>query len=154
MAQWTTVAQGISLADLAATVSDMELPKGTKMRVVMDLKYPVAWAFDVAGAELLFRPFVPEGMTLVDVYGEGSQGFIDMEADPAWLLTTLAFIKAHWLAITIAGFTLALLISFIYIAIKVPAIVQIPIWLIIGAIGGAVGIIYLGSRKTPMRGAT
>lgn len=151
MAQWETVAEGVSLADLEAVVADMELPKGTKMQVVMDLTLPLGWAFDIAGAELVFRPFVPEGMTLVDVYGEGSQGIVDMEADPAWLVAVLAFIKAHWLAITIAGFLLATIIAFITVMVKLPAVAQIPVWLIIGAAAGIVGLVILGARSPPVR---
>lgn len=151
MARWQTVAEGTSLYNLSETIADMELTKGTKIKVVMDLKWPVAWAFDVAGAELIFKPFIPDGVDLIDVYGEGNKGIVDMEADPIWLGAFVLFIKTHWLAIAIALFTLGILISFITIAIKVPAIAQIPIWLVVGAIGGAVGILYLASR-TPSRG--
>jgi len=144
---WVTVAQGVNLFDLEATVEDLELPKGARMKVIMDLKMPIGWAFDMAGAEFLFQPFVPDGMELVDVYGEGSQGFVEMEADPAWLLVALAFIKAHWLAITIAGVSLALIISFITVAVKAPAILQIPTWLIVGAAIGIVGLTYMQERR-------
>jgi len=148
MAQWETVAQGMSLSDLQSTIGEMELPKGTKMKVVMDLKAPVGWAFDFIAAEWLMKPFVPDGMDLVDVYGEGSQGIVEMEADPAWLLAVVAFIKAHWLALTIAGFALALIISFISISVKVPTILQAPFWLLAGAALGIVGLVIL-AKKTP-----
>ncbi|GAI15661.1 unnamed protein product [marine sediment metagenome] len=121
MTEWQTVAEGINLTDLEAVVADMQLPKGTKMKVVIDLTLPLGWAFDVVGAEWIFQPFVPAGMELVDVYGKGSQGIVEMEADPAWLVAVIAFIKAHWLAITIAGFALALIIAFITVLVKVPA---------------------------------
>lgn len=153
MAQWVTVAEGVSLSDLSATVADMELPKGTKMMVVMDLKFPVGWAFDVAGAEWLFKPFTPDGMDLIDVYGEGSQGFVEMEADPAWLVAVLAFIRAHWLAITIAGLALALIISFISVMIKLPPVAAIPVTLLVGVALGVVALILLSSRQ-PVRGGT
>lgn len=147
MAQWQTVAEGLSIGDLKSVVGQMELPKGAKVRVVMDTW--LSWAFDVAGAELVFRPFVPDGLELIDVYGESGQGIIDMEADPAWLLAVLAFIKAHWLAITIAGFALAAIISFITVMVKVPAIAQIPFWLIIGAAAGIIGLAVLSARSPP-----
>lgn len=151
MAQWQTVAEGVSFSELELLVADMELPKGTKMKVVMDLTVPVGFLFDVAGAELIFQPFVPEGMELVDVYGEGSQGIVDMEADPAWLVAVWAFMKAHWLAIVIGGFILAAIISFITVLVKIPAAAQIPTALIVGAAVGVLGLLALSaySRKPP-----
>ena len=143
---WKTVAEGTSISNLEQTIADMELRKGTRIRVVMDTWAP--WVFDVAGAELVFKPFVPDGLDLVDVWGESGQGIVEMEADPAWLAAVIVFIKAHWLAITLAGLALATIISFISIIIKVPTIAQIPIWLLIGAAAGIVGLVIL-SRRVP-----
>ncbi|GAJ08950.1 unnamed protein product, partial [marine sediment metagenome] len=111
MAQWEVAAEGTNIWDLESTIGELELPKGSRIKVVMDLKLPLGWAFDVAGAELIFKPFTPDGTTLVDVYGEGSQGIVELEADPVWLIPVLAFIKAHWLALTIAGFLLTAIIA-------------------------------------------
>jgi len=147
--EWVTVAEGTSLYNLRATVADMELPKGAKIKVVMDTWMP--WLFDVAGAELLFKPFVPEGVDLIDVYGEDSQGIVDMEADPAWLVAVVAFMKAHWLAITIAGIALTALISFITVMIKMPKAAQIPVALLVGAAIGIIGLLVLGARSPPGR---
>ncbi|MBU2556128.1 MAG: hypothetical protein KKF98_16885 [Bacteroidetes bacterium] len=116
---WQTVAEGASLGELKSTVGELKLPKGSKVRVVMDTWE--AWAFDAPGAELVFRPFVPDGLNLVDVWGESGKGIVEMEADPAWLLAILAFIKAHWLAIIIAGFVLTVIVSFIRIMVEVVA---------------------------------
>ena len=127
MAEWKVVAEGTNIWDLESTVGELELPKGSKVKIVMDLKLPLGWAFDVAGAELIFKPFIPEGVSLVDVYGEGSQGIVEMEADPAWLLPVLAFIKAHWLAITIAGFLLTAIIASIIILVKIAVAPTAPI---------------------------
>jgi len=147
MAQWQTVAQGTSIFDLESTIGQLELTKGTKVRVVMDTWAP--WAFDIAGAELVFKPFVPAGLDLIDVYGESGQGIVDMEADPAWLLAVVAFLKAHWLAITIAGFALYVIVSFITVMVKIPAAAQIPVWLLIGAAAGIVGLVVLSARAPP-----
>ncbi len=145
---WKLAAQGVSFSELEQTIADMELPKGSKMRITMDTSMP--WVFDMAGAEWAFKPFVPDGMDLIDVYGEGGQGIVEMEADPAWLLAALAFIKAHWLAITIAGFALALLVQFIWVMIELPAAALPPIWLLVGA---AVAVLVLGTRGQ-IRGKT
>ncbi len=149
MAQWQVVAEGTSIFDLESTIGQLELTKGMKVRVVMET--PAPWIFDTAGAELVFKPFVPEGLDLIDVYGENGQGIVDMEADPAWLLAVLAFMKAHWLAITIAGFALAALISFITVMVKIPAAAQIPVALIVGAAVGIVVLTALAARSPPGR---
>lgn len=140
MAEWQVVAQGINIWDLESTVGELHLPKGSRLQVVIDLKLPLGWAFDMAGAELIFRPFTPDGMTLIDVYGEGSQGIVEMEADPAWLLAVLAFIQAHWLAITIAGFVLTAIIAAIIILVKIAVAPALPVAAI--AIGG--GLVLIG----------
>lgn len=114
---WKTVAEGRSIAELQQLVADMELTKGTKMKVIMDT--PVPWAFDIAGAEFAFQSLVPDGMMLKDVYGEAGKGIVELEADPAWLVAVLLFIKAHWLAIIITGFVLVAIISFIRVMVEV-----------------------------------
>lgn len=143
---WIKVAEGTSLTNLSAVVQDMEFPKGTKMRVVMHAP-GYHWLFDMAGAELVFKPFTPTGWDILDVYGEDGKGFVDMEADPAWLLVTLAFIKAHWIALTIAGFALALIISLVVIFVKVPAVAAIPVALLVGAAAGILGLVLLTRRR-------
>lgn len=141
MAEWQIAAQGINIWDLEATVADMKLPKGSRIQVVMDLKLPLGWVFDVAGAELIFRPFIPDGTTLVDVYGEGSVGIVEMEVDPAWLLAVLAFIKAHWLAIVIAGFVLTAIIAMITVLVKIAVAPALPVAGI--AIAGGLAVITI-----------
>lgn len=136
---WQVVAEGTSIFDLESTVGELKLPKGSEILVVVDLKLPLGWAFNMPGAELIFRPFIPEGTDLVDVYGEGSEGTIELEADPVWLLAFLAFIKAHWLAITIAGFVLATIIALIIVLVKIAVVPALPIAGI--AIGGGLALI-------------
>lgn len=148
MAQWEVAAEGTNIWDLESTIGELELPKGSRIKVVMDLKLPLGWAFDVAGAELIFKPFTPDGTTLVDVYGEGSQGIVELEADPVWLIPVLAFIKAHWLALTIAGFLLTAIIAAIIVLVKIAVVPAAPIAAL--AIGGGlalVGILAMAARK-------
>lgn len=138
--EWQEVAQGVSIWGLESTVGQFELSKGTRMKVVMGLKLPLGWAFDVAGAEYAFGPFIPEGMELVDIYGEGSQGIVEMEADPAWLLAVLAFIKAHWVAIVIATFVLGAIVATITVLVKIAVAPTFPVAAL--AIGG--GLVLVG----------
>ena len=146
---WETVAQATSLSELQSLIGELELPKGTRMKVSMDLKLPLGWAFDFIGAEWLAQGFVPDGMDLVDVRKDSSSsGIVELEADPAWLLAVIAFIKAHWLALTIAGLAIWLVVSMITITVKMPAIVQAPFWLLAGAAIGVVGLIMI-SKKAP-----
>lgn len=155
MAEWEVVAEGTNIWDLESLVGDLELPKGSKLKVFIDLKLPLGSAFDVAGAEWLFQPFIPDGMDLIDVYGEGSQGIVEMEADPAWLIAVLAFMKAHWLAITIAGFLLTAIIASIIILAKIAVAPALPVAAI--AIGGTlalIGILALTLKKGSARDLT
>ncbi len=137
---WQAVAQGVNLWDLKSTVGELELPKGSQLRIEMDLKLPLGWAFDAAGAEFIFEPFTPAGMELVDVYGEGSRGIVEMEADPAWLLAVLAFIKLHWVSILIASFLLAAIIVMITVLVKIAVAPTLPV----AAIAIVGGLILLG----------
>ncbi len=147
---WQVAAEGTNIWDLESTIGELKLPKGSKLMMVIDLKLPLGGAFDLPGAELIFKPFIPDGVALIDVYGEGSQGIVEMEADPAWLLAVLAFIKAHWLAITIAGFVLTAIIASIIVLVKIAVAPALPIAAI--AIGGGlalIGILAALSMKKP-----
>ena len=148
---YKVVAQGTNIWNLRETIGDIELKKGDRMRVVMDLKFPfVEYAFDAAGAEFIFSRFVPEGMDLIDVWGENGQGIVELEADPVWFLAALAFIKAHWLAIAIAGLLLTAAIASIIILVKIARAEvpggTIPI-LAIAGIGAATLLMILLLRK-------
>ena len=153
---WEVWAQGTGLQDLAAVISDRPLPKGSRARVVLDLTLPVAYAFDLAGAELVFRPFIPDGMDLVDVWGEGARrGIVEMESDPAWLLAILLFLKAHWLAITIGGLLLTTIIGSITLLVWLagkaagPAGLGFGLMLGLGAVAGGAALLLSGKKKVP-----
>lgn len=146
---WITVAEGTSIATVEARVSNFELPKGTQIRFIMQLSMPVAPAFDLAGAELIFRPMMPEGVDLIDVHGEGWRTVvIDAESDPAWLLAILVFIKAHWIALSLIAIGITFTLGVLVAAFKMEALVgvvggvaNIMMWTVIGL--GIVGAIIL-----------
>lgn len=131
---WKVVAQGNSLNQLAATVGNFELKKGVPIRFEMNLNMPVAFLFDVAGAEHLFHI---DGVDINDVYGEGwSKAVVEATSDPVWLVALIAFVKAHWVAILIGGFILLALVSFITVSANIPEIipplVDWTMWIVIG----------------------
>lgn len=156
MAGFVTVAQGTSFSELGQTVADMNLSPGTEIRVEMELigGHTFEWLFDLAGAELVFGAFVPDGLDVVDVWGADSKGFVLMKvaehgtsaaarriavAPLVVLSAVLAFIRANWLSIVIAGFVIATIVSFIIVSVRVAT--QIPVLLAVGL--GVLGISLL-----------
>lgn len=135
MAEWTQAAVGTSISNLQATIANVELKKGDKIKVIMECPWVTAHLFDLAGAELIFEPYVPEGIDLVDVYEENGYGVVEMEADPAFLAPLLAFIAANWVAIVIGGTLLAIAVTFIWVLIKVVQTIQALMpWILYGSI--------------------
>lgn len=140
--KWVKAAEAHSFKELEAMIADRELQKGEQVKVYFDVKVPgVAKAFDAWGAEQAFKPFIPEGMDLVDVYEEDGKGVVLMEADPAFLFAVIAFIGNHWLAIAIGGAILALVITAIVIYIKVKGNTT-EFLLVIGL--GIIGVVLVG----------
>lgn len=108
--QWYLAGEADSFDSLEALIADHELQKGDRVRVEMKLKTPVAQAFDIVPNS--WCP-APAGMSVVDIWGTGwpvpwseNWGYVELEADPAWLVAVFAFMKAHWVALVIAGVAL------------------------------------------------
>ena len=148
--KWVTVAEGTTMDTLKAVVPDQQFPKGTLLRFEMDLKLPVARAFDALWVpETIFRTQMPEGLALKDIHSEGSSKVvIEAEVDPIWLLTAVGFIKVHWLVISLLAIGLMFTLGFLVTAFKVKAPeeviekgVEIVQWVVIGGIG--VGVLLL-----------
>lgn len=142
---WRLLSQSDSIQTLGDDViEDMELPEGTRVRVTMNFIMPIGYLFDLPGAEYIFRPMMPEGIDLIDVHSNGAwSAIIEGLVDPAWLIAALAFIKVHWLAISLitigVTFGLAELIKSIRFDGDVPSlatnIATIVKWSAIGAVG-------------------
>jgi len=147
---WKTIAEGTSIGNLKAMVGDMELPKGTPVRFEMTLKLPLAHAFDLAGAELLFRPVMPEGLDLKDVYSPDDtyQVVVEAESDPVWIVAIIAFVKAHWLLVSLVGIGLVFTLGFLVgkISVKAPVTAGISTWAIVAVIAGIALVGYLAYR--------
>lgn len=143
---WQLAAQGTSFSELNQLIADRTLNKGDRVRVVMDCP-GYAWLFDAAGAEIAFMPLKPEGMDIIDVWGEGGKGYVEMEADPAQLVAVLGAI-AYWGAIAIAlGIVLFIIVSLIKVFVWGPTSAAVPIALIVGIALGAAGLLYLGKKS-------
>jgi len=142
---WKLLAESDSIETLGDDiVEDIELPKGTRVRIAMDFILPVGYFFDLPGAEYIFRPIMPEGIELIDVHANGAWGAtIEGAVDPPWLLASLAFIKVHWLVISLITigitFALAELIRSIRFSGDVPSLAEniatILKWGALGVVG-------------------
>lgn len=121
-------------------LSTVSFPEGTTLKtgspfnIEMDIKFFLAKAFDVAGAELVFKPFIPAGLRLVDVHSSGfSTVVVEMvvedvaglgQKDSAkmglapLLLGIVAFIGAHWVGLSLATIGVAFGLGFLVNAIR------------------------------------
>lgn len=144
---WVVAAEGTNFWNLRQTIEDFDLPKGTRFKVVFDIGSPWDSLFDAAGMELAFKPLVPGETKIIDVWGEDGQGIVELEAEGVWLTAIVGGLAA-WKWILIGGVLLISLVSFITILVKVPAALQVPLWLILGAAGGILLLAYAGSRGT------
>lgn len=148
------IATADSFEELAEIMPNLGIPKGKRVRVVMQLNAPVAPAFDLPGAELIFEAVMPEGLTLVDVWGEGwSTAVVEMEADPAWLVPIGSYLAIHWVALALAAIGLVILgVLIAGVAITVTGVIErLPPWgwVAIGSIAIITvgGVIYLLTRR-------
>lgn len=139
---WTLLAESSSLETFGDDIAeDMELPKGTRVRITMDFKLPVGYFFNLPGAEYIFRPIMPEGVELVDVHDNGAWGaVVEGEADPVWLIPLLTSIK-FWAGVSLLAigitFALGMIVSWVRGDAEFPGagIRDIAKWAAIGAIG-------------------
>ena len=153
--EYWTVAEAGSFEELEGLMPDLDVPKGGRIRITMELNQPVAPAFDLAGAEWLFEDVMPEGLDLIDVHGEGlTTVVIEGEADPVRLAMIPAFLVSHWLGLSLAVMGIAATLGFLLLAIKVDvnklveAAPSVTKWLAIGAVGAAaIGVLAVVSKK-------
>lgn len=76
------VFQAGSLSALEDITASALLEPGSTFVVELQLKQPVAAAFNLAGAESVFSPVVPPGLSLVDVRGVGTRTVVvEMRVD-------------------------------------------------------------------------
>lgn len=139
---WRFLAASDSLETFGDDVTeDMELPKGTRVRITMDFIMPVGYFFDLPGAEYIFRPVMPEGVDLIDVHSNGAWGaIVEGRVDPAWLIPLLTSVK-FWAGVSLLAIgisvALGILVGWVRGDVEFPGadIKDIVKWGAIGAIG-------------------
>jgi hypothetical protein len=155
---WQTVAQGETFDGLEQLVADRTLKKGQQVRVVMDSP-GYDWVWDAFGAEQVMSTQIPDGFEIVDVYGEGGKGYVDMvvvetgtsriagvSALPALIPLILAIAKWATIAIVV-GFFLYLIVQFIRVLVWVSSPEGLPFLLIAGLVAGAAGIVWIARKR-------
>lgn len=147
MSGYKEVATVTSIPDLKNVITNYHLQSGDRLRLKMDVISPFGYLFNLTGAELAFNPLMPDHINLIDVWGEGDSGYIEMEATSPWLGPVLAFMGEHWMGVVVAGVVIALIIVAISISIKIAqADANLTTGLVIaGAV--ALGVVYIATRK-------
>ena len=135
------VFQGPALDRLESTVdAGQQLQPGAPVVFELDLRSPVARAFDLAGAESLFRPVMPPGVDLVDVHSSGSsrvviEGRVSDQAEQAQpghasqgfavaVLPIIGWIGTHWLGISLISIGLFVSLAFLISAVRGKSVIS------------------------------
>lgn len=142
---WEVLAQG-SFEEFQAYEPQINLPKGTKMRLEIDTSpWPVAPLANLWGAEWVAQKLLDDsGAEVKDVYGQGwTKVIVDMEADPVWVPFVIIAIAS---ILVIAG--LAYLIKEIrLLAEKVTPVVLGTTVVIVAGIAALGFLAYAISRR-------
>jgi len=134
MSDYQKVATVTSLASLKNVITDYHLQAGDRVHLKIDVISPMGYVFNVAGAENVFRPLMPDHMTLIDVWGEGDSGYVEMQATSPPLAAVLTFIGNNWLNIILAGVALSAIIVLITVTLKtVAGVASLPNLVVAGA---------------------
>ncbi len=160
--------EGGSFDALRQAVPGAALRAGSPFIVQMGLKMPVAKAFDLAGAETLFRRVTPPGMDLVDVHSDGwstvivnmrvraeaaqaPEGSARMAALPA-VAAVVAFLAANWKILALLTIGLALTLGFLATSIRgfgeVTRVLERSILLVAVAAAAVIGITLIQRERS------
>ena len=161
---WTTIAEGTSI-DNIEILRDKEVHRGDKVRFEMKLRFPVAHAFDLPGAETVMRYALPSGFTVTDVYSPDNKYNVIMEAQyngsnnvgnrigarigiAPILAGLIAFIAQHWLAISLITIGIAFSLGYLIESIKIKSedIVTTKIATLAAITIGVLGVVYFISK--------
>ena len=139
---------------------DVDIPDGVVGKdepfiIELDLNQPVARAFDLFGAEFLFRNAMPEGLDLVDIHSAGpSRVVIETVGDPIPFFLIGAFLARHWVFLFLGAIGLSISLGFLIAAVRgkspasllgIPSLRELAPWLIGGGVA-VVGLVILTRR--------
>jgi hypothetical protein len=147
MGEYQQIAVVTNLASLKNVFTNIQLQSGDRVRLKIDVISPFGYLFNLAGAELAFSPLMPDHMNLVDVWGEGNSGYIEMEATSPPLAAVLGFIADNWLGVAIAGVVLGTILIAISVSIKIGQADPNFTVGMVAAAAVAVGAIFIPSEK-------
>lgn len=155
------VASAPTFEELKKIMPNYVIPHGGKIRFEFQLNMPVAYLFDLAGAEHIFRSSMPPGLDLIDVWGEGSSTVvIEAESDPVALAVVGTYLLAHWLKLSLIAIGLTVAFGFLFTSVAILAtavtapevIPKTTMWLALGAASIAViGLIAFKGKPTRAR---
>ncbi|MBT9133026.1 MAG: hypothetical protein DDT33_01557 [Firmicutes bacterium] len=157
---WETIAEGTKLETLEV-VRQRRLAKGTRVRFHMTVRtplgLPMARAFDLPGAEPIFRRVMPEGLELVDVHSPDNheQVVIDARVTSNPIVTTTAillFVKANWLKLSLVTIGIVFALGALITAIRIDAEMIPYVWgitLVAIVLIAVVFIVAKAGLKTP-----
>ena len=151
---WETIAEGDSLETLR-TVRSRKLAKGTRVRFTMTTRawagIPTARAFDLPGAELIFRPVMPEGMRLLDVHSPDDRELVVVEAEvitnPAVTTSAIvAFVAANWFRLSLVAIGITVALGFLVTSIRIDAEVIPHMWAMLLIAVVIIAVVFILAR--------
>ncbi len=156
---FTLIAQAADFDELNNELAQNpgRLDSGDRVRFTMQLNGPYAPAFNLPGAELLFRDKMPPGLILDDVHGEGwSTVVIEAHATSPWFAAVGAWLVSEWYIIPLVAIGISLIlgtaitsISFLVSAVRAPETVpKTAMWIAVGVGGLAlISLLAFGAKK-------
>ena len=151
---WETIAEGTRIENLQS-VRARKLAKGTRVRFTMTTKtwlgIPTARAFDLPGAEAIFRPVMPEGMRLLDVHSPDNREIVVVEAEvitnPAVTTASIiAFVAANWLRLSLVAIGIMVALGFLITSIRIEAEVIPHMWAMVLIAVVVIAVVFILAR--------
>ena len=151
---WETIAEGPGIEELR-TIAERKLLKGTRVRFIMRTKtwagIPTARAFDLPGAELIFRPVMPKGMKLLDVHSPDDRELVVVKAEvianPVVTTSTIvAFVAANWFKLSLVAIGIMVALGFLVTSIRIDAEVIPHMWAMLLIAVVIIAVVFILAR--------
>ena len=151
---WQTIARGPGIEELR-TIAERRLAKGTRVRFIMRTKtwagIPTARAFDLPGAEAIFRPMMPRGVKLLDVHSPDGRELVVVEAEvianPAVTTSAIvAFVAANWFRLSLVAIGILVALGFLVTSIRIDAEVIPHMWAMLLIAVVIIAVVFILAR--------